>query len=1144
MATNRTTGVGLEVLNSGENSNARATGVAVETLNSGANSNAHVSGMAVEVLSSIETVATTTQSYSNLGGSGARRSVFQVTSTLPRASGSSSRSLTLLLNGVLSSTGKPYMTTGTAASGKTLEFDLLGLPRIITGYKWYQSAPVSPIEFAFEGYDGASWVTLSTDTISGAGNSTPFTVSFSNSTEYQKYRFREVSGTWNDSNIWQVEFEISGRADECGDRSSTITATTTFTGAAGTAISNYVDGAYDLTSSDSWWPSTSETVAGKEFRFQFATPRCIKYARIEAEQFTVSDDGTWKWQCSDDGSTWTDIGSSFTWIVRASASDSPTPVHDLSSNTTEHSYYRMLGVSGNISTSPYYQEALFDIADPSAGDVDITADFVDDAVLSVMLTIDTDIRLSASFIDEASLSVDATVAAPIHIATAFSDNSEFMVDVLVAPPINIVAAFSDNAKFTVDVLVAPLVNIGDVHISDNVASLSARLTVTYHYEANFADGDNQFRVKPLKVTAPTNLAIDFTDNAKFSAAIFSGVAAGSGPFYFAWVSEEDNQFNSSFLREDEDIFSFTLSQNEGDFAQLSVVIKNPRVGLLAPTRNVWAWLTFYDGTVIRPLFFGRLIGIPSNVFDTKITLDFVARPSNFAEQKDILAASMRDLPYFDPIFISPDSWYDPDVVLEARTQLWHIDRVTHELTVSDVMSPEDGVIELTEDDHLYDGLSTSIASVPLRRVQVVGQIPWTQTASGSVDLTNRVQSAWPQLDSAATRLFGSQFVSSYTFEGLSGDWPKPGAKFGQGWTVSAGSLVDQSALSVPMTSIPESFSNKLGFPISGAPKVVVGTLVYIFDWSIGNAGVTGATITYVPIGWGVPELAVTYDSSRNYSETVTIDLEADMQAIMTLPGDDEVLLVNLNANSVSDVTMDGSVPLGDSRLSEYISTPRGLQSLQYMALLGRANLVNRSRAVKIECTMSSFTKAFDVTLRKALLIHDHRLPGGQALGKITEYSLSYVNGKPTARVTINSAVGYGGALTVSDGLDAYIDDDYIDDYYVREGNIIALPSSDVTFTVPNYEADDDGIDFIRGLNDENVLRSITVTGGPRVQQAALDDFASKSPDLDSFGVVLQNLPTQVHVDILPIGKGPYITDVPVTVSKLIIPKQIDLEASS
>src|SRR5690606_6794679 len=117
----------------------------------------------------------------------------------------------------------------------------------------------------------------------------------------------------------------------------------------------------------------------------------------------------------------------------------------------------------------------------------------------------------------------------------------------------------------------------------------------------------------------------------------------SGPFYFAWVTADATTFGAEHHREDEEIYAFTLTQAESDFAQLSLIVRNPRVGLLAPTRKVWAWFAWRnpETDVVQPLFFGRLLGLPQNIFQELVTFDFIARPSEFATLKAALAENLK-----------------------------------------------------------------------------------------------------------------------------------------------------------------------------------------------------------------------------------------------------------------------------------------------------------------------------------------------------------------------------------------------------------------------------------------------------------------------------------------------------------------------
>ena len=181
---------------------------------------------------------------------------------------------------------------------------------------------------------------------------------------------------------------------------------------------------------------------------------------------------------------------------------------------------------------------------------------------------------------------------------------------------------------------------------------------------------------------------DFTDQASLRARLRIG---SIGPFYFAWADKNEAFDPALHARIDEDIFKFDVDHSEGDFATLTAIVRNPRIGLLAPSRRVWAWLSWQNGAELVPLFYGRLVGVPTDINQELVTLVFTARPADFVSLKEAKAETLKERPYYDPIWINPDSLDDPDTVLEARSALWSIDRVTHEVDISDVLVGEDGI---------------------------------------------------------------------------------------------------------------------------------------------------------------------------------------------------------------------------------------------------------------------------------------------------------------------------------------------------------------------------------------------------------------------------------------------------------------------
>lgn len=635
-----------------------------------------------------------------------------------------------------------------------------------------------------------------------------------------------------------------------------------------------------------------------------------------------------------------------------------------------------------------------------------------------------------------------------------------------------------------------------------------------------------------------------------------------GNFYFAWVDPTDAFNPTTHNREDEDVFAFSMDHSEGDFAQAKVSVRNPRVGLLKTGRKVWAYLSYQTASAVVPFFFGRLVGIPSDIFEETCTFDFIGRPANFEAQKAALAASSKSLPEYDPIFISPENWDDPDAILEARTELWHIDPVTHVVSLSDIIVGEDGSEIYTQSSDIIQGsVQLTLADSPITTCQIQATIPWLQSASGGIDITGTILNAAAM--GASTNYGG--LIASYTIDGLISSWPKAGTNFGSGWRVASASATDASA------GIPYKLTKNWSF-FNGVPlekPCPDGTLRYHPSTEgdiYGGVDGAGYDLTYsevfAAIGYARVQLSVAYTAARDYAEIVVLTLATDMQPIITAPDDGSTLVVKLSANPVSDITEGGSIPIGDVRRRSYFDTARGEQSVQHLILLARANLVAKARAISISFTVP-FERGLVASLRKNAEMDDPRIPGGTAVGKIVgrKLEMSGSSGTALATITIACTVGYGGAITPVAGSPTYCELAYCgSDYQALSNSINLIGTSDVGYTLPVPAPNDDGLDFLRGLSNTEAILSCTIANKAWQQAAILSSvapvnqlldeptyylalFKEQGPELNAVKKALQDHETSISVTMRPLGGGPFISEIDVGTTPLIIPKQIDLEAS-
>jgi hypothetical protein len=571
----------------------------------------------------------------------------------------------------------------------------------------------------------------------------------------------------------------------------------------------------------------------------------------------------------------------------------------------------------------------------------------------------------------------------------------------------------------------------------------------------------------------------------------------SSTFFYAWVDQTETTFGPQHQVEDELVFSFELQHDEGQFCDLTLEIANPYTGLLAPGRKLWAWFSWSDGTTITPLFFGRLLGIPDDLFAEIIKIKLVAKPADYAAQQIALAQTLKVLPFYDPIFIdaAKDKADDPDTVLEGYSALWHVDRLTGLVTISDIITGEDGVVDFTSDEVFYDSVKMTLAGAPLLMCEIEASVQWTQCGPGNVD-TNTV----PGLVGDKNPAPGVTFTQGVTTPADDFKWAKDPTQYTDtkeykntsSGPHSDGDLMEEKTeISVPMyygeiTSHSESTTSANAETGQGE------------EYSIKESYKT--TDSYYPApqitlpGGPVPTepkpkdpntspVTIAADVSQNRVEDIYVALRADVQPVLaSLTLDQKDLTESLTINSRDLV----EVGMATVHTSAYLATPRGQQSIEYLLHIARAHLLAKSRVVAVEweCSFPTMAQA-NLSCRKNATIEDQRLPGATVLGKIVSYGMSGVGdtGEFIGKVTINSAVGNyedalraAGAITAT-GTPDYVDEGYVDPGYQHySGALIAAMTNDMSYEpIPFVAA---GLQFPLTLDQVLLRHEYHDTGTP------------------------------------------------------------------
>lgn len=636
-------------------------------------------------------------------------------------------------------------------------------------------------------------------------------------------------------------------------------------------------------------------------------------------------------------------------------------------------------------------------------------------------------------------------------------------------------------------------------------------------------------------------------------------------FLFAWVAE-GTPWSDDLARCDEDVFAFSITHNENECATLQLDVENPQIGLLAAGRNLWGWLSHRkpNGDLV-PLFFGRLMGIPEDLQDEIVRLQFQAKPVDFDAQKATLAATLRELPWYDPLWLAEGADEDPDNALEARTLTWCIDRVSLEVSLTDVGQGEDGTITLTGDDHYVDGVKIEVGQTPLTQIDVDAAVTWSQQGSGTVDLTQKIYDAFVATGSP----YGYPLIGTFTSDGLLGNWPQPSSSLGAGWTYGAGMVATTVAWQKPASKAVRYIEKPVAVPTAyqvASQPAKLGDLPiptqYAQDlaWnSQGGEPVRPLFQLMTPaeeaaLGWKnwdvlfevgpiLQNFPMEYATSRDRTERVTFTLAVGVQPLLQDPeGADVEALSFTTANVTAPIDADGSAPLGDLTANAFFPTDRGQLALQYLMLVARAHGYVRARAISVTVEPVWEEVIELLSLRKNMAVHDPRFPGGLITGKITGYTIASDGAQQPmySSVTVGCMVGTAEILdSVDDPEDSYADD-YSDDYDELEpggaipviAGVLRYESFDGAFVI-----DDDGLD-LKNMTPSSVVQSLTVTNGVSVQETAIND--SKADPVAG----LRAFPTSIDLLLVPLTGASFETDYAVTVHPLYLPKTIDLAAPS
>lgn len=270
--------------------------------------------------------------------------------------------------------------------------------------------------------------------------------------------------------------------------------------------------------------------------FTFPQANVITEARYILSSATAQ--GTWKWQGSNDNSSYTDIGSSY-----STPASTTVTFTTLSANTTAYKYYRMIGVSGTSSNSPWLYEFEFKIGAQS-----IARNYIQSYSSGTTVS---DLILQSAGGNVGIGNVGTSIASTLHVkSTPYNTAVLVTADSTVLSPmvgiVNTSSLIDNNAKlFAISSYTNPASakTVSNIYIDNTIVSSGSLANVTYGIQGNYLTntgstlyGDYQ----NVSGTSSTNYAIYGSASGSGSSNYGGYFVASSGSGNYALVTGGGN----------------------------------------------------------------------------------------------------------------------------------------------------------------------------------------------------------------------------------------------------------------------------------------------------------------------------------------------------------------------------------------------------------------------------------------------------------------------------------------------------------------------------------------------------------------------------------------------------------------------------
>lgn len=582
-----------------------------------------------------------------------------------------------------------------------------------------------------------------------------------------------------------------------------------------------------------------------------------------------------------------------------------------------------------------------------------------------------------------------------------------------------------------------------------------------------------------------------------------------GRLYFAMVDPGDTYDSDVHSVEDLQVFNLKISQSEGEFARAELIVINPREGLLIDTRKYRLFISCEEteGSDKVLLFSGRITGFPSDLSSEMVTLEYIAQPDDWDSTQADFIEDLRVAPYYNDLFVPAENRTDPAQILAGYSSLIHWNRMTEEISLSDILQGSDKII--VDEDFFFDSLQTNVGDPPLKTINLNIEAQWNQIGVGVVNCAPSIAAEF------TNSAIGSAQINTLTPLSFEDAWS--GARIPTGYEISESIL----------TPVADGFGLTQA-DLRSSSRTVAGA-----DYPTSTGAMPATRSVSVPRVWyaGRLKLLAVYEQKRRENLIATVSATQQQFSLTSAAAEDMFIRLEDPVAAVNGSLLDPSLPSFFYDIVAADFTDAGRDVVECALMQCRARLAKAVRCVETSVEMP-VENILQITCDHSLELIDDRLPGQTILGKVVGYQLEFDgdSGKQLGSVTIASSIGTGFDSVGTGGAKehdiAELDYDTVQSPGTMASAIYYSPGTvdiDVPIDVAAMESD-----------DEYLIDSVVVDNDGESQNTG---FAANShPD-----VYLQDHRTGLTINLKSMNPASELdATVGLTVEVITFPRQVDL----